>query len=132
MLRPRGRVRRGFSLLVVVPLVGAWSVASAPPPVVALSPDVVISQVYGGGGNSGGDYTNDYVELFNRGTATVSLDGWSVQYASAAGTGNFGRDEPDHACSAGRWRPASTCVQEAGGITVSRRCRPRTSPTRRR
>jgi predicted extracellular nuclease len=56
----------------------------------AASPDVVISQVYGGGGNSGATYTNDFVELFNRGTATISLDGWSIQYASATGTGNFG------------------------------------------
>jgi predicted extracellular nuclease len=48
--------------------------------------DVVISQVYGAGGNSGATYTNDFVELFNRGDATVSLTGWSVQYASASGS----------------------------------------------
>ena len=59
-------------------------------PVSAISPDIVISQVYGGGGNSGATYTNDFIELFNRGTSPVSLDGWSVQYASATGTGNFG------------------------------------------
>ncbi len=52
----------------------------------AISPDVVISQVYGGGGNSGAPYTNDYVELFNRGSSVVNLNGWSIQYASAAGT----------------------------------------------
>ena len=52
----------------------------------AVSNTVVISQVYGGGGNSGATYKNDFVELFNRGTTTVSLNGWSVQYASAAGT----------------------------------------------
>ncbi|APR87432.1 hypothetical protein A7982_12781 [Minicystis rosea] len=46
---------------------------------------VVISQVYGGGGNSGATLTNDYVELHNRGGATVSVAGWSVQYASASG-----------------------------------------------
>ena len=50
------------------------------------SPSVVISQVYGGGGNSGATYKNDFVELFNRGSTTVSLTGWSVQYAAAAGT----------------------------------------------
>jgi hypothetical protein len=44
----------------------------------AVSPDIVVSQVYGGGGNSGGVYTNDYIELFNRGTSTVSVAGWSV------------------------------------------------------
>ena len=57
-----------------------------PPPVVS---DVVISQVYGGGGNAGATLRNDFIELFNRGTAAVSLDGWSVQYNSAAGTGSW-------------------------------------------
>jgi predicted extracellular nuclease len=54
------------------------------------SPDLVISQIYGGGGNSAATYSHDYIELFNRGTATVSLDGRSLQYASATGGGNFG------------------------------------------
>jgi hypothetical protein len=52
----------------------------------ANSQDIVISQVYGGGGNSGATYTHDFIELFNRGTTPVSLDGWSVQYSSATGT----------------------------------------------
>src|SRR5215212_2281241 len=56
----------------------------------AVSTNVVISQVYGGGGNTGAPYTNDFIELFNRGTTPVSLGGWSVQYASATGTGHFG------------------------------------------
>ncbi len=33
--------------------------------------------------------THDFIELFNRGTPPVSLSGWSLQYASAIGTGNF-------------------------------------------
>jgi hypothetical protein len=52
----------------------------------AVRSDVVISQAYGGGGNSGASLRNDFVELFNQGASTVSLDGWSVQYASASGT----------------------------------------------
>ncbi len=51
-----------------------------------LSAQVVISQVYGGGGNSGSTYKNDYIELYNRGNSPVSLNGWSVQYASATGS----------------------------------------------
>ena len=47
---------------------------------------VVISQVYGGGGNSGATYTNDFIELYNAGTGAVSLSGWSVQYGSSGGT----------------------------------------------
>ena len=48
--------------------------------------NIVISQIYGGGGNTGASYQNDFVELFNPSPLTVSLTGWSIQYASAAGT----------------------------------------------
>jgi predicted extracellular nuclease len=47
---------------------------------------VVISQVYGGGGNSGATYKNDFIELFNNGGAPVDLTGWSVQYENASGS----------------------------------------------
>lgn len=47
---------------------------------------VVISQVYGGGGNASAAYQNDFVELFNPTQASQSLNNWSVQYASATGT----------------------------------------------
>jgi len=48
--------------------------------------DVVVSQVYGGGGNSGTTLRNDFVELFNNGSDPVDLNGWSVQYASSGGS----------------------------------------------
>ena len=47
---------------------------------------VLISQIYGGGGQLGATFNSDYVELYNRSDATVSLTGWSLQYASASGT----------------------------------------------
>jgi len=57
-----------------------------PPQVLATgSPDIVISQLYGGGGNSGGQFTHDFVELFNRSASSVSVTGWTVQYASSTG-----------------------------------------------
>ena len=49
---------------------------------------VVISEVYGGGGNSGASYDHDYIELFNPTDAAVSVAGMSVQYRSATGTTN--------------------------------------------
>ena len=55
-------------------------------PVFAAPGGVVISQVYGGGGNSGATYKNDYIELLNTGDTAVTLTNWSVQYASATGT----------------------------------------------
>ncbi len=47
---------------------------------------VVISEVYGGGGNSGSTLKNDFVELYNPTSLPVDLSGWSVQYASATGS----------------------------------------------
>ena len=47
---------------------------------------VVISQVYGGGGNTGAPYTNDFIEIFNAGSTAQDLTGWSVQYTSSSGT----------------------------------------------
>jgi hypothetical protein len=44
-----------------------------------------ISQIYGGGGNSGSTYTHDFIELLNAGSAPIDLSGWSVRYASAMG-----------------------------------------------
>jgi len=48
--------------------------------------NVVISEVYGGGGNSGAEYKNDFIELYNPTDSDITLDGWSVQYTSASGT----------------------------------------------
>jgi len=80
------RARRLLAALTLGLVVAGLS-ATQP---LAVSTDIVVSQVYGGGGNVGAPYTNDFIELFNRGSSTVSLTGWSVQYASATGTGNFG------------------------------------------
>ncbi len=53
------------------------------------STHLVISQVYGGGGNSGATYQNDYVELYNPTASPVNVTGWSIQYSSATSTGSF-------------------------------------------
>ena len=45
-----------------------------------------ISQVYGGGGNSGATYKNDFIELYNASSAAVDLSTYAVQYASASGS----------------------------------------------
>jgi uncharacterized protein len=56
---------------------------------------VVISQVYGGGGNTGAPFTHDFVELHNRSRNAVTIGGWSVQYTSAAGTSWGGSNKFD-------------------------------------
>jgi predicted extracellular nuclease len=57
-------------------------------PASAASPDLVLGEVYGGGGNSGAAFTHDFVELANRGDTPVDLSGLSLQYGSS--TGNLG------------------------------------------
>jgi uncharacterized protein len=79
---------------------------------------VVISQVYGGGGNSGAPLTHDFVELYNRSAAPVSLAGRSVQYASATGTGNLGANAGQLVALSGTIQPGRYhLVQMAGGTT---------------
>ena len=50
---------------------------------------VKISQVYGGGGNSGSTYTNDFIEIFNEDVKPIDISLWSVQYNSAGATGTW-------------------------------------------
>jgi predicted extracellular nuclease len=79
---------RRLTALALLPLVGSAGLVAAAPTAQAIdiASPVVISEVYGGGGNSGATYTNDFIELYNNGTTPFDLSSWSVQYASAAGT----------------------------------------------
>jgi len=52
--------------------------------------DVVISQVYSGGGNPGSTYQNNYIELFNRTNNTIDISGWPLWFASSSGTFDVG------------------------------------------
>ncbi|WP_372511139.1 endonuclease/exonuclease/phosphatase family protein [Streptomyces cylindrosporus] len=61
--------------VIVAPLPAAFATPSA---------NAVISEAYGGGGNSGATLTNDFVELANRSTAAFPLDGYSLQYLPAS------------------------------------------------
>ena len=75
--------------LVVIPalaLIGSGLAIAAPAAAVDTASNVVITEVYGGGGNSGAPFNKDFVELYNRASTPVDLTGWSVQYSSAAGT----------------------------------------------
>jgi len=79
---------------LVAAFAAAASLVMSPRPVQAIggnpSQTVVISQVYGGAGcGTAGcsTYQNDFIELFNRSNTPTPLNGWSVQYAAATGTG---------------------------------------------
>jgi predicted extracellular nuclease len=72
--------------LPVIALIASGMAFAPPAQAVDTSSNVVISEVYGGGGNSGAPYNADFIELFNNGSAAASVAGWSVQYAAATGT----------------------------------------------
>jgi predicted extracellular nuclease len=110
------------SIVVGLAALGALGCSSVSAPDVASAralvqtdPPVVIRQVYGGGGNSGAPWTNDFVELFNRTAADIPLSGMSIQYASATGTGNFGVTNQITILSGVIPAGGSFLVQEAGG-----------------
>ncbi len=82
--RARGVVVTTATLALVTGVtVGVPVTASA---AVVADADLVINEVYGGGGNSGATYTNDFVELYNKGTDAIDLSSYAIQYASSGGT----------------------------------------------
>ena len=70
-----------------------------------------ISQVYGGGGNTGAIYKNDFIEIFNAGSASASVSGMSVQYAATDGTSWAATNLPNITLQSGQY----LLIQEAAG-----------------
>jgi predicted extracellular nuclease len=81
---------------------------------------IVISQVYGGGGNANAPYQNDYVELFNRSGSAVTLDGWSIQYTSSGGNswGSNKANLPTVTLAAGQYFLVQLASQAAVGAKL--------------
>ena len=76
-----GYIFQGLTLIMLAMLVPQLGHAQ--------STSVVISEVYGGGGNAGAPYDHDFVELYNKTGAGIDLNGYSVQYNPATGGGNY-------------------------------------------
>ena len=70
---------------VIAPVLAMSGALFAASPAQAVSANVVISEVYGGGGNSGAVWKNDFVELYNGSDAAVDVTGWVVKYYSSSG-----------------------------------------------
>ncbi len=51
-----------------------------------ISDHVVISEVYGGGGNAGALYTHDFIELYNPTNQDIDISGWQLKYYSQGTT----------------------------------------------
>ena len=117
---PRSWPIRSLAPLIALTLFGCAAEPTTAPLVqtqsaIATNPAIVVSQIYGGGGNASASFQNDFIELFNRTSSPVSVDGWSVQYASATGTGLFSANVT---LLAGTVAPGHYyLVREAGGTT---------------
>ncbi|WP_435297662.1 endonuclease/exonuclease/phosphatase family protein [Streptomyces sp. YPW6] len=74
------QISRSGSVLLTGAVAAALAVTALPAAQAAPSATAVISEVYGGGGNSGATLTRDFVELANAGSASFEVDGLSVQY----------------------------------------------------
>lgn len=78
------RWKKGWSVALSVLLFAGISLpAPQTASAAATNDNIVISQVYGGGGNSGALYKNDFIELYNPTGSQVDLSGWKVRYAAA-------------------------------------------------
>jgi len=89
------------------------SPSPSPLPTPIAMPKLVISQIFGGGGNSGAPLRNDFIELFNSGNTAQSLAGWSVQYGGATATTWSVTSLPSVVLSPGQY----FLIQEASGGT---------------
>ena len=95
----------------------------------ASATNIVISQIYGGGGNTGATYKNDFVELFNPTANAINVSGWSVQYASTSGSSWTGANlsgtvQPYHyylvqLASGGSAGSSLPATDASGGMNIS-------------
>ncbi|MGL4347417.1 MAG: DUF5689 domain-containing protein [Chitinophagaceae bacterium] len=51
----------------------------------SLVPNIIISGVYGGGGNDRAIYKNDYIEIYNTTDTEIDISGYTLYYMSAKG-----------------------------------------------
>ena len=96
---------RKFLLMIFVVLLAQFSTFSQ------VANHLVIAELYGGGGDQGSYWTNDYIVIYNPTTSTINLSTWSVQYAKFngnvwEGTNLSGSIEPD----------GYYIIQEGGGV----------------
>ena len=82
MAAPRKGLGAAFAIALAA---GTVSVVA---PTASAAPDgsnVVINEVYGGGGNKGAAYNKDFVELYNPTSKPIDLTGWKMEQYSAKG-----------------------------------------------
>ena len=79
---PRKSLSAAFAIALAA---GTVSVVAPTASAAADGSNVVINEVYGGGGNKGSVYSNDFVELFNPTDKPIDITGWKIEQYSAKG-----------------------------------------------
>ncbi|KRC64594.1 hypothetical protein ASE12_07345 [Aeromicrobium sp. Root236] len=77
--------RLGVGLALAASTLAMPSTADATP----AGDNVVINEVYVNGGSTGATYVTKFVELYNPTSKAIDVNGWTLQYRTAAGTGSF-------------------------------------------
>ena len=85
----RKRGRHGALALTCITALGLGSLVAAPAVADTAGTGVVINEAYLSGGSAGAAFRNKFVELYNPTAEPIALDGMSLQYRSATGTGAF-------------------------------------------
>ena len=86
MSTPRKSLGAAFAIALAA---GTVSVVAPTANAAVDGSNVVINEVYGGGGNAGGKFNNDFVELYNPTDAEIDISGWKLNQKAANGnTGN--------------------------------------------
>lgn len=67
-----------FLVLIAFVVIGLGMSGSA-------NAQIIISEIYGGGGNSGATFNADFIELYNQGGTPVNLTGYTLYYKPATG-----------------------------------------------
>lgn len=83
------RGRAGALAVTCVAALGFGSLTAVPAIADTAGTGVVINEAYLSGGSAGAAFKNKFVELHNPTAEPITLDGMSLQYRSATGTGAF-------------------------------------------
>src|SRR5436305_15074182 len=80
------RSKRVKTLSAIAAVLCVFAISSLAEAQSVADSNIVISQIYTRGGESGAIYQNDFIELYNRGNSIVDINGWSLNINTFEGS----------------------------------------------